>query len=358
MPHPATFTRRSVVPYYVVFKTTPYSRALAAEIMADATIAVSLVRRVSFTKPIPTRSSSETERIPKTPSLRTTFSSGDLGSFGFRSKQRSRPPIPNMPLLDIAAAVTGTSSSQSQSQPGSPITPTASSPSDRSFSAPSSPDRGGEKKSSEQLRRSNGRFFRRVAKSAPPALMGVDSSRPGFSDGAGVGDLSDTASIHSSIWRTVTGHKPLPSIPQDQPSPPLPPLPPFATTTSSMNVVPTGSPRHSLDRSSTSSSEREWLNVSVNEAGHKSKIVTIPEEQKQRLSDSRTLHTDVSVGFPKRPKGRTPSPGSHPSIKAASLLPDGLYRGRIPLQKGWFPSVKWNDFNIDVSPYPNFKYSL
>ncbi len=66
------------------------------------------------------------------------------------------------------------------------------------------------------------------------------------------------------------------------------------------------------------------------------------------VSDLRTLHTDVSVGFPKRPRGPTVHPHSHPSLEVIRGLPDGLYKGHIPLQKGWFPSVHWKGLEIEV----------
>ena len=338
MPHPATFNRRSLVPYYVVFKTTPYSRALAAEIMADATIAVSLVRRVSFTKPIVgQRVSTDLEKSAKSPPLRNATSSVELSSsFALKGKRRiaSHFPIPPVPSLDTSA-VASTASSSTQSQPSSPTSPLSSSES-RSISAPSSPDRrlG---KSADHIGRLPSRFFKRVAKSAPPALQSGRTARPGFSDASS--DTSDTASISSSVWRF--GDKPLPTIPQDEPSPPLPPLPPL--NSSSMIA------RSEHLELSLRSSDQEWAKALANESGHRTAVVAIPESRKQKLSDSRTLHTDVSVGFPKRPKARGSSPGSHPSISIASSLPDGLYRGHIPLQRGWFPSVHWKDFSIDVS---------
>ncbi|KAG1748285.1 uncharacterized protein EDB91DRAFT_1113106 [Suillus paluster] len=48
LPSPQTFSRRTSVPYFVVFTTKPRSSALAREIAADATIAVSLVRKVTI----------------------------------------------------------------------------------------------------------------------------------------------------------------------------------------------------------------------------------------------------------------------------------------------------------------------
>ncbi|KAH7906990.1 hypothetical protein BJ138DRAFT_1104681 [Hygrophoropsis aurantiaca] len=48
LPTPHTFSRCTSIPYYVVFTTTPRSPTLAREIAADATIAVSLVRKITI----------------------------------------------------------------------------------------------------------------------------------------------------------------------------------------------------------------------------------------------------------------------------------------------------------------------
>ena len=47
LPNPASFSRNSQIPFFVVFTTQPRSRALCREIAADATIAVSLLRKVT-----------------------------------------------------------------------------------------------------------------------------------------------------------------------------------------------------------------------------------------------------------------------------------------------------------------------
>ncbi|KAH8113946.1 hypothetical protein DFH11DRAFT_1509678 [Phellopilus nigrolimitatus] len=192
IPDPTTFSRKSSIPYFVVFTTKPRSRVLAAEIMADATIAVSLVRRVGFDKP---------DR-----NLPTTISRHGPDSQQTRSASSFSP---------ISPLVNG----------------------------------------------QRARLLKRVAKSAPPILSAFRFSRAD----------------------------------PDQ------------------------------DRDGESS----------------------PSEPPTRLTDSRTLHTDVSVGFPKRPKGREPQPGSHPSLETVGALPDGLYKGQIPLQRDWFPSVKWKTLSIE-----------
>jgi hypothetical protein len=65
------------------------------------------------------------------------------------------------------------------------------------------------------------------------------------------------------------------------------------------------------------------------------------------LSESRTLQTDVYVGFPKRP--RSPSgPSGHPTLEQHSVLPDGLYKGRLPLHRNMLPSISWGGLQVKV----------
>ena len=52
LPTPVTFKRGLSIPYFVVFMTKPGSADLAEEIAADATISVSLLRKVTTTKQV------------------------------------------------------------------------------------------------------------------------------------------------------------------------------------------------------------------------------------------------------------------------------------------------------------------
>ncbi|KAL0578223.1 Vacuolar protein sorting-associated protein 16 [Marasmius crinis-equi] len=63
LPTSVTFSRASAIPYYVVFTTTPRSLTLAREIASDATISVTLVRKITVTEP-----SSPPPTPPQTPS--------------------------------------------------------------------------------------------------------------------------------------------------------------------------------------------------------------------------------------------------------------------------------------------------
>ncbi|GBE83878.1 hypothetical protein SCP_0509350 [Sparassis crispa] len=186
LPDPPSFSRSGTIPYFVVFTTTPRSTTLAHEIIADATVAVSLVRQITIDGP-PVASS-----LSLSPTSRTSRSSGE----------------PDLP---------------------SPAPPR--------------------------------RLFKRAVKSAPPILM-----------------------------RTPPGPKRL-GVPPP-PDKPLPRLP------------------------------GEWL------------------------SETRTLQTDVSVGFPKRPRMRVEPHQRHPSLSAHNALPDGLYKGKIQLDKHMLPAFKWTGLSI------------
>ncbi|KAA1472559.1 hypothetical protein DENSPDRAFT_778464 [Dentipellis sp. KUC8613] len=63
------------------------------------------------------------------------------------------------------------------------------------------------------------------------------------------------------------------------------------------------------------------------------------------ITDSRILHTDVSIGFPKRPRQHTDQSG-HPSLHSQKSLPDGLYKGKMQLNKGMLPNVNWAGLSI------------
>jgi hypothetical protein len=61
LPRPQTFSRRTSIPYFVVFTTKPRCAVLAREIAADATIAVSLVRKVTIRPQLPPTSLDTTQ---------------------------------------------------------------------------------------------------------------------------------------------------------------------------------------------------------------------------------------------------------------------------------------------------------
>ena len=67
------------------------------------------------------------------------------------------------------------------------------------------------------------------------------------------------------------------------------------------------------------------------------------------ISDTRSLQTDVCIGFPKRPKNRMASHQRHPSLEETASLPDGLYKGKLRLEKSMLPSIDWAGLGVKAS---------
>lgn len=190
LPDPSTFARSTSIPFFVVFRTKPYSHTLAREIAADATVAVSLVRQVTVL---------------------------------------SRPTLTYSPTSSVT-------SSEDSDTPQTPLTPKR-------------------------------RLLHRVVKSTNSFAAG-----------------SQTSPVESRrSGRSV----------QPSPDKPLPPLP-------------------------------------------------------IGISDTRTLQTDVSIGFPKRPRRRTTAHERHPSLEGHTALPDGLYKSKLRLEKNMLPSLEWAGLSVRV----------
>jgi hypothetical protein len=67
------------------------------------------------------------------------------------------------------------------------------------------------------------------------------------------------------------------------------------------------------------------------------------------VSDTRSLQTDVCIGFPKRPKNRMAAHQRHPPLEETASLPDGLYKGKLRLDKSMLPSIDWAGLGVKVS---------
>ncbi|KAF9239871.1 hypothetical protein BU15DRAFT_74404 [Melanogaster broomeanus] len=94
LPRPLTFSRGSFIPYFVVFTTTPRSPCLTKEIAADATIAVSLVRKITINPQRP--------QLPPIPS-ETPPASDDSDSppAAPRHRLHKRPAKPSTPPVSV-----------------------------------------------------------------------------------------------------------------------------------------------------------------------------------------------------------------------------------------------------------------
>ena len=81
----------------------------------------------------------------------------------------------------------------------------------------------------------------------------------------------------------------------------------------------------------------------------------LPQLPAPSVIESRVLYTDVSVGFPKRPRYRCEPHQRHPSLEVHKALPDGLYKGRIQLEKHMIPSFDWVGLRVKVRFPPPFR---
>ncbi|EJF59724.1 hypothetical protein DICSQDRAFT_88794 [Dichomitus squalens LYAD-421 SS1] len=72
----------------------------------------------------------------------------------------------------------------------------------------------------------------------------------------------------------------------------------------------------------------------------------LPQLPAPSISESRALYTDVSIGFPKRPRYRMEPGQKHPSLEVHKLLPDGLYKGKIQLEKHMLPAFDWAGIRV------------
>lgn len=77
-------------------------------------------------------------------------------------------------------------------------------------------------------------------------------------------------------------------------------------------------------------------------------LASAPPSPPPPVLDTRTLQTDVAVGFPKRPR----HPGAkHPPLPGADSdggLPDGLHKGQLYLAKDMLPGIEWTGLRIKV----------
>ena len=67
-----------------------------------------------------------------------------------------------------------------------------------------------------------------------------------------------------------------------------------------------------------------------------------------RLSQTDTLHSNMSIGFPKRPRQMCDGQ-KHPSLEAMAAMPDGLYKSKIPLNGDIIPCLDWAGVSVKVS---------
>ncbi|KAG2056053.1 hypothetical protein BDR06DRAFT_953499 [Suillus hirtellus] len=68
----------------------------------------------------------------------------------------------------------------------------------------------------------------------------------------------------------------------------------------------------------------------------------LPELPQVCFSETHTVQTQISVGFPKRPRHSNDHDGS----ECQAYLPDGLYKGKFRLSKDMIPGVDWPGVSV------------
>lgn len=141
-----------------------------------------------------------------------------------------------------------------------------------------------------------------------------------------VKEIAADATIVVSLIRKIT------TSPQRPPqSPTLPDTPP-ASDESDSQISPFAPRSRLLKRSI----RRPTRFHSPDESFSANK--PLPELSRQAFSVLRTLQTQVAIGFPKRPR----------TNDVSQNLPDGLYKGKVRLQKDMLPSVDWLGISVKV----------
>lgn len=122
---------------------------------------------------------------------------------------------------------------------------------------------------------------------------------------------------------------------------------------------PTGTPSTSSDESESLppvSSRRLLKRVvtarsapaSLARARQPPKEKPLPQLPSPGVNETRALHVDMCIGFPKRPRYRCEPHQKHPPLESHASLPDGLYKGKIQLDKHMLPAFDWAGLRVKV----------
>jgi hypothetical protein len=153
------------------------------------------------------------------------------------------------------------------------------------------------------------------------------------------------AAISVALVRQITISAP-PSLP------PTPPLTPFSSTDDSDSYIsPRKTHRRLFSRVAKSAPAVLLRTPRISEEATSTTnkpLPRLPSADTQPFSESRTLLTDVYKGFPKRPRNRGNEQKSNPN----NSLPDGLYKGQIPLKKDMLPGIDWPGVGVKVCDLP------
>ncbi|KAJ6457970.1 hypothetical protein C8R45DRAFT_880159 [Mycena sanguinolenta] len=68
--------------------------------------------------------------------------------------------------------------------------------------------------------------------------------------------------------------------------------------------------------------------------------------RRKAFFETQTVHHGISIGFPKRPRQVSSGGKAHPSLEEVQLLPDGLYKDKIPLGRNLLTSFNWGGVSV------------
>jgi len=146
-------------------------------------------------------------------------------------------------------------------------------------------------------------------------------------------EIAADASITVSLVRQIT-------ITEQAPLPPTPPQSPSGSEGSGSDAH-----RRLLKRVARSSPRLPRLRrVSDSTIDLQEKpLPSLPTQV--AFFESCSLKHDISIGFPKRPRQLCDTT-SHPTLDSFNLLPDGLHKSKIILDKDMLPCIDWAGVNV------------
>lgn len=155
-------------------------------------------------------------------------------------------------------------------------------------------------------------------------------------------DIAGRASISVGLIRQVT-------ISTAASLPPTPPVtPPSSAEDSGYPSSSRRTHRRLFSRVVSRSAPTILLGASrIPEEPMEKPLPRVPSAGTIPLSENRTLLTDVYKGFPKRPRNHGDGPQSSRADPDGSL-PDGLYKGKMRLNKNMLPGIDWPGVSVKV----------
>lgn len=159
-------------------------------------------------------------------------------------------------------------------------------------------------------------------------------------------EIAADASIHVSLVRETNVTERPAYLP---PSPPLTPSSEDSDSPLSLFAAPRPKLLRRIARSQPRLSRpRRTSESTINSITQEKPLPQVPPVRS--FSDTKTIHCDMCIGFPKRPRQMTDNK-SHPSLETIASLPDGLHKTRIPLNRDMVPGIDWGGISVKVGVY-------